>query len=112
MKLAVVVRKDLGMRTGKIAAQVAHAAVVAYINSPAKVRDKWYEEGQKKIVLKAQDEQHLLRIIGAASLKDLHTEEIYDFGLTQVEPNSLTCAAIGIDEDARIESVTKDLQLL
>jgi PTH2 family peptidyl-tRNA hydrolase len=112
MKLAIVVRKDLGMRTGKIAAQVAHAAIAAYIHSNANVRDTWYTEGQKKIVLKAQDEPHLLRIAQLATSNGLRVENIIDFGLTQIEPNTLTCIAIGIDEDVKIESVTKDLQLL
>lgn len=112
MKLAVVVRKDLGMRSGKIAAQVAHAAIAAYIHSNATVRDLWYTEGQKKIVLKAQDEPHLLRIAQLATSNGLRIENIIDFGLTQIEPNTLTCIAIGIDEDVKIESVTKDLQLL
>jgi peptidyl-tRNA hydrolase, PTH2 family len=112
MKLAVVVRKDLGMRTGKIAVQVAHAAIAAYINSPANVRDKWYEEGQKKIVLKAQDKLDLLRIGYLAECNKLHIEQIIDFGLTQVEPDTLTCIAIGIDENEKIDVVTKGLQLL
>jgi putative transposase len=35
-----------------------------------------------------------------------------DFGLTQITPNTLTCIAIGPDEDEKIDAVIKGLKLL
>ena len=43
-------RKDLGMGKGKIAAQVAHAAVECSMKVSEK-RTRWISEGQKKIVV-------------------------------------------------------------
>src|SRR5690348_790068 len=47
MKLALVVRTDLDMGRGKIAAQVAHAAVAAVLNGVGgAVFHRWLEDGQ------------------------------------------------------------------
>ena len=109
MKLAIVVRKDLGMSCGKIAGQVGHASVMAYKDCS---NDKWYDEGQKKIVLKVTDLPMLVQIKETALLNKLEVHEVIDFGLTQIEPNTLTCIAIGPDEDEKIDVVIKELKLL
>ena len=109
MKLAIVVRKDLGMSCGKIAGQVGHASVMAYKDCS---NDKWYNEGQKKIVLKVPDLFTLLQIEGSAFANKLKVHEVIDFGLTQIDPNTLTCIAIGPDEDEKIDDVIKELKLL
>jgi PTH2 family peptidyl-tRNA hydrolase len=114
MKLAIVVRKDLGMSCGKIAGQVGHASVMAYrkITDFALEDGRWYDEGQKKIVLKVPDLPTLLQIKETAILNKLQVNEVVDFGLTQIEPNTLTCIAIGPDEDEKIDAVVKELKLL
>ena len=112
MKLAVVVRKDLGMSCGKIAGQVGHASIIAYRYGYEPAMDKWYNEGQKKIVLKVSDEKDLLWYADQAELKGLSVHYVHDFGLTQIEPNTLTCIAIGPDEDEKIDAVIKELKLL
>jgi len=116
MKLAIVVRKDLGMSCGKIAGQVGHASVMASYtptntDSQMKVL-KWYGEGQKKIVLKTQNEESLSIIANNAENQNLTIYFVRDFGLTQIAPNTLTCIAIGPDEDNKIDSVVGGLTLL
>jgi peptidyl-tRNA hydrolase, PTH2 family len=112
MKLAVIVRKDLDMRTGKIAGQVGHASVTAYRYATKEIGNKWFGEGQKKIVLKVSTEQELKEISKLAVANDLNVWDIHDFGLTQVAPDTLTCIAIGPDTDEKIDKVIKDLKLL
>ena len=55
--MVIVVRKDIKLSPGKMAAQVAHAAVncalIAKKRSPMYF-DAWYNEGQKKAVLKEE----------------------------------------------------------
>ena len=57
-KLVVVVRGDLEMSPGKMAAQVGHACVTCALFAEKKCDewfDSWYREGQKKVVVKAND---------------------------------------------------------
>jgi len=113
MKLAIVVRKDLEMSCGKIAGQVGHASVIAYrMANGTHEGEQWFSEGQKKIVLKVVDERELKRIEALAVSNKLQVNEIVDFGLTQIAPNTLTCIAIGPDEDEKIDNITKGLKLL
>jgi peptidyl-tRNA hydrolase, PTH2 family len=114
MKLAIIVRKDLGMRTGKIAVQVGHACTIVTFEEPweSGLFGEWYNSGQKKIVLKADDDWEILRLVDAAIKKQLRVTTVTDLGLTQVEPNTLTCIAIGPDEDEKIDEITKGLNLL
>ena len=55
VKLAVAVRTDLDMGRGKIAAQVAHAAVAATLASLGTADlGAWLAEGQPKVVLRVR----------------------------------------------------------
>ena len=61
-KLVIVVRTDLGISKGKMAAQVAHAAVNCALKakkSDSSNFNKWFSEGQKKVVVKCQNESTL-----------------------------------------------------
>jgi len=111
MKLAIIVRKDLDMRTGKVAGQVGHASVTAYRYATKEIAGKWFNEGQKKIILKVANEQELKDVGKLAIANDLQVWDIHDFGLTQVAPDTLTCIAIGPDTDERLDKVIKDLKL-
>merc|ERR1712098_819734 len=54
-KMVLVVRTDLGMQKGKIAAQCAHAAVICYKKALAeqpKVLSSWETLGQTKVSLR------------------------------------------------------------
>ena len=113
MKLALVVRTDLGMGRGKIAAQVAHAAVAATLASlggPACHR--WLEDGQPKVVLRATSADHLQDLAEQARRAGLPVELVRDAGRTQVQAGTVTCCAIGPAEATEIDPVTADLALL
>ena len=113
MKLAIVVRKDLGMRCGKIAVQVGHASVMAYrMASGTHEGEEWFTTGQKKIVLKANSEEQLYFIANNPLCDCMQITHIRDFGLTQIEPNTLTCIAIGPDADENIDKIIEGLSLL
>jgi peptidyl-tRNA hydrolase, PTH2 family len=113
LKLAIIVRKDLDMRTGKIAVQVGHASVMAYrMAAGTHEGERWYDEGQKKIVLKVSDEASLLLVGETAKQNNIQINPVRDFGLTQIAPDTLTCIAIGPDEDDKIDSITSGLSLL
>ena len=60
--MVMVVRMDLKMGKGKIAAQCCHAAVSAFKKGKARnsgLVKAWEEEGSRKIAVKAKDEEEL-----------------------------------------------------
>jgi PTH2 family peptidyl-tRNA hydrolase len=113
VKLVVVVRTDLGMGRGKIAAQVAHAAVAATLASLGTTDfTAWLAEGQPKVVLKVGTAGQLEDVVRQARAGGLPVEVISDAGRTQVTQGTLTCCALGPAETQRIDAVTAGLALL
>jgi PTH2 family peptidyl-tRNA hydrolase len=112
-KLTLVMRADLGMGRGKIAAQAAHAAVAAALASSGS-RDfrAWLRDGQPKVVLKVGSEDELYAIAEQAHTASLPVQVIHDAGRTQVAEGTPTCCAIGPAEASRIDAITGDLSLL
>ena len=111
-KQAILVCMDLKMPKGKLAAQVAHAAVHAVQDSNDFKLGEWKSEGSKKIVLKVQDRKELLTYIRKARKNDLITSLIKDAGKTFFKLPTVTCGAIGPDEEDKIDAVINDLKLL
>jgi len=112
MKQAIVVRTDLKMGKGKIASQCAHASVVTFLKSKANERELWIGYGMKKIILKASNEKELINLFNSAKKEKIPTELIYDAGLTQIEPGSVTALGIGPADDKKIDKITGKLKLL
>lgn len=114
-KLVVLVRNDLQMGKGKIAAQVGHASVECALRAEKKDRkafDAWIDSGQKKVVLKVSDKDELLRKFAEAKSYGLYCVLITDAGRTQVEPGSMTCVGIGPATCSEIDKVTSELKML
>lgn len=112
-KLALIVLSDLGMSKGKIAAQVAHAAVAAALrNQHTPQFTAWMRDGQPKVVLKLDGADKLEELCAAAETGGLPVERIHDAGRTQVAPGTLTCCAIGPAPEEEIDPVVKELTLL
>jgi len=114
-KMVIAVRKDLKLSSGKMAAQVAHAAVncalVAKRRKPEWF-DKWHEEGQKKVVVKVANLAELLRLKVEAEDAGLVTSLITDAGLTELPPNTTTVLGIGPGPDETVDKVTGNLGLM
>ena len=115
MKHAIVGRADLGMGKGKVAAQVAHASLSA-AESALQMKPRWYQEwkdeGQAKIVLKVQSESELEELFRKAKSAGIPASLIEDRGLTQVDPGTVTCLAIGPGRDSDVDGITGKLKLL
>jgi peptidyl-tRNA hydrolase, PTH2 family len=113
MKLALVVRTDLDMGRGKIAAQVAHAAAAAVLAClGGAVLYEWLEDGQPKVVLRAQTGGILDDLIDRARAAGLPVEVVHDAGRTQVPAGTLTCCAIGPAPRDQVDAITASLALL
>ena len=112
MKQAIIIRTDLKMGKGKIAGQVAHAAVRAYKFSDQRNKIVWFAEGEVKIVLKVKTEQELLNLIKKCEESGLSCLPVHDAGKTQIEPNTLTAIGIGPYDNEDIDKITEGLKLL
>ncbi|MBU0761979.1 MAG: peptidyl-tRNA hydrolase Pth2 [Candidatus Altiarchaeota archaeon] len=109
-KQVIVVRSDLKMGKGKIAAQAGHAAVSAAEKSQYK--KEWLGQGQKKTVLKVDSEAELIRILQEAKDRGLPVCMIEDAGHTQLEPGTRTCVGIGPAPADELDRLTGELKLL
>lgn len=114
IRQAIVVRTDLGMGRGKIAAQVGHACVMG-AEHVRKSNPGWYGEwqgSQPKIVLKVQSLKELEAIGRHAAELGLPWARVTDAGRTQLEPGTVTCISIGPAPGSEIDRVTSGLKLL
>jgi len=112
MKQAIVVRTDIGMGKGKLAAQASHASLKAYENSHTASQSDWKEAGQKKIVLKVTSEREIHELADQARREGLPNAVISDAGHTQLEPGTVTALAVGPGEENLVDRVTGELSLL
>ncbi|XP_072022280.1 peptidyl-tRNA hydrolase 2, mitochondrial-like [Amphiura filiformis] len=113
-KLILVVRNDLKMGKGKVAAQCSHASVSCYKQIAKKNPDmlkQWEFYGQPKVVTKVQDEESLLQLAQKARELGLVTSIIQDAGRTQIAPGSKTVLGVGPGPAALVDRVTGELKL-
>lgn len=114
-KQVIVVRKDLRMGTGKIAAQVGHAAVSGVEESRKSNKSwlkSWLNEGQPKIVVKVNSLDELIQVQTDAEDLRIPVVVVQDRGLTQIPNGTITCVCIGPAPSYIIDKVTSYLKLL
>ena len=112
MKQIILVRADLQLPKGKLAAQVAHASVEAVLRSDKKIVSAWRDEGMAKIVLKVKEEKELLNYLQLAKDEGIIAALITDAGKTVIAPGTRTCLGLGPDEEEKLDSLTGELKLL
>ncbi|GME22205.1 Peptidyl-tRNA hydrolase PTH2 [Neofusicoccum parvum] len=116
-KLVLVVRTDLKMGQGKIAAQCGHATLACYKaflrqapDSP--VLRRWERYGQMKVALKCTSEEDMQLLQAQALSLGLCAQIIHDAGRTQIAAGSATVLGIGPGPVSVINQVTGHLKLL
>jgi len=134
MKQVIVVRKDLNMRKGKIAAQVAHASMKVLLDKMIVSREErfsdvlvkrtlrnlewqpieqWLGGLFTKVVVGVDSLEELVNIEKRAALLGCPTAIITDAGLTEFKGvPTVTCVALGPDIPEKIDTVTGHLKLL
>ncbi len=114
VKQVIVVRTDLGMGRGKIAAQVGHACVMG-AEHVRRSHPDWYAAwwgSQEKVVLKVSGLKELHQIRTHAIDLNLPWSEVNDAGHTQLAPGTTTCISLGPAPEDMIDRVTGSLKLL
>lgn len=137
VKQYIIVRTDLPMNAGKVAAQAAHASMkvffdkmgfVSAVGSEAlklnpdligtysfnvtKEEVQWIEGKFTKIAKKVKNENQLLKVYNQAVEAGLNASLIKDAGLYGLEGENYTCVAIGPNYVDKCEPVVGKLQLL
>lgn len=111
-KQVILIRKDLEMSKGKVAAQACHASVGAYQEAkdlyPSKVK-AWMREGGKKVILWVEDKAELIEIDEEIP-DEVPKQGVVDAGHTEVEPGTRTCLGIGPWEEEDLDRYTGHLK--
>ena len=114
-KQCIVIREDIKLSAGKLAVQVAHAAVMAV--ERAEKMDKstvsnWKGEGQKKVVLKAPGVPDLYRLREDAERAGIASAIVIDAGLTEIPAGTVTALGLGPAPNKQMDKVTGKLKLV
>ncbi len=115
VKQVIIVRKDLDMGTGKLAAQCCHGSVLGFLEAEKtdeKIAREWLDAGQKKIVLKVDDEAALIKLYKAYQFKKIPCALVNDAGLTQLPAGTTTVLGVGPWKSDEIDQFSKGLKLL
>lgn len=115
IKQVIIIRSDLDMGKGKTAAQAAHASLMSYFAAEKSHKDiakEWLATGEKKIVLKVDGEDALIKFSEAFKFKKIPHALVTDAGLTGVPPGTKTALGVGPWNGAEIDLLTRGLKLL
>lgn len=133
MKMMMILRKDLGMRKGKMVAQGGHGVVhlmlgdllweahlygtpdkdyTTSITIPKELV-QWVLQGQRKICVGAKDEDHIYQLHQQALVAGIKSVIITDSGLTEFAGKpTVTCCIMGPAPESVFASITEGLPLL
>jgi PTH2 family peptidyl-tRNA hydrolase len=112
VKQVIVVNEALRLPRGKLASQVAHASVAAFLRASPESQQRWLSLGMRKIVLGGESAEQLTALLARAIQSGIPSELICDAGRTIVEPGTATCLGLGPAADSDMDKITGALRLL
>ncbi len=112
MKQVIVVNEALNLPPGKMAVQVAHAAVGALLSAPRDNQVAWFQAGMPKVAVRCASDDELQAILAKAEAAGLPVMLVRDAGRTVVEAGTPTCVGIGPDLAQKIDLITGELKLV
>lgn len=120
VRMALVIRQDLGMTKGKIAAQCCHAALACFrliacdpsrASYNPEMTHRWLARGQAKITLKCPDKETMDELFAKAIALGVNSYVVHDAGRTQIAAGSATVLGLGPAPKAVLDQITGDLKL-
>jgi len=114
-KMVIVTRSDLKLSPGKLAAQVAHAAVACALSTKKNNSNwfsKWQNEGGKKAVVKVESVDDFFQLKEKAEQLKIAAYIIEDAGHTEIPAGTKTVLGIGPAPANIIDQVTGNLSVL
>lgn len=125
VKQVIVIRKDLNMPAGKLAAQASHASTGAFLKHYTLVRncdlliksnskdhvEPWLSHEFTKICLKVNSEEELLEVYQKCCNAKIPCALIKDAAHTVFDKPTITCLGIGPYESDKIDAITGNLKL-
>ena len=126
VKQLIIVRRDLSMKKGKIAAQACHASMGALLSMATKMEQelvinfdtypiarKWLYGDFAKVVLSVNSEEELRECYKIAQDNDLSCSFIVDNGTTVFNNvKTPTCVGIGPASSSQLDTLFGHLKLL
>jgi PTH2 family peptidyl-tRNA hydrolase len=112
MKQVIVVNRSLALPKGKLAAQVAHAAVGAFVSASAQAQVAWLRAGMPKIVVYAADADALVQLETLARQRQIPTCLVHDAGRTVLPAGTITCLGLGPAAADALDLLTGALPLV
>jgi PTH2 family peptidyl-tRNA hydrolase len=125
IKQVIIIRKDLHMRSGKIASQSAHASMKVFFDRMRKIgpdnyqtgftedMESWFNGSFTKICVYVESEEEILELEKLANNANLPNAVITDNGWTEFHGvPTITCMAIGPTKSSLIDPITRELPLM
>lgn len=108
----LIVRNDLKMGKGKMAAQCGHAVQQLLEKCPKPLYQDYMKCGYPKIVLKINREVELLTKWEKVKKFTKQHALVVDAGKTQLQPNTITVLGIGPIEKYKVKNIVSELKLM
>ena len=112
MKQIIIVNESLKLPRGKLAAQVAHAAVAAFLEASDEAKRLWLAQGMPKVVLKCETADEIMQFEEAAQKRGIPAYLVSDAGRTVVPAGTLTCLGLGPATEEDLDELTGELKLV
>lgn len=112
MKQVIVVDELLRLPRGKLAAQVAHASISAFLKASPDAQISWLSHGMPKVILQCDGAVALDELGARAAKHGIPAALIRDAGKTVVVPGTATCIGIGPAPESAIDKLTAQLALV
>ncbi len=112
MKQVIVVNRSLALPKGKLAAQVAHAAVGAFVATSQQIQAAWLKIGMPKIVVYAADADALVQLEARAREQQIPACLVHDAGRTVLPAGTITCLGLGPAPAELVDGLTGKLPLV